>query len=196
MKDLILASASPRRAELLSQLGLSFESLPVDIDETPAPGEPAADYVIRLAKEKATVGFRRAGQPGARVIGSDTSVVLDGDILGKPETTDDARTMLQRLSARSHQVMTAVALATDQGVTVELSVTDVTFRTLGSAEIEAYCRTGEPMDKAGGYGIQGRGGVFVSGIHGNYSAVVGLPLDITARMLAAAGHAVWTDWPS
>lgn len=195
-KTLILASASPRRAGLLSQMGLTFECLPVDIDETPGTGEPAADYVIRLAKAKAVAGYRRAARPGVLVLGSDTSVVLDGEILGKPATADEARQTLQRLSGRSHQVMTAVALATADGVTSELSITDVTFRALGSSEIDAYCRTGEPMDKAGSYGIQGRGGIFVTAIRGNYSAVVGLPLDITACMLAAAGLEVWADWPS
>mgnify|MGYP001627851767 CR=1 FL=1 len=192
----ILASASPRRAELLRQLGLSFGTLPVDIDETAHSGEAPADYVWRLAREKALAGYRRHDRPDALVLGSDTTVVLDDGILGKPEDEAGARRLLQSLSGREHQVMTGVALATRDGVAVRVSVTDVRFRTLEPREIDAYCATGEPLDKAGGYGIQGRGGAFVTAIRGSYSAVVGLPLDITAGLLADAGLPVWNYWNS
>lgn len=192
----ILASASPRRAELLRQLGLSFGTLPVDIDETAYPGEAPADYVRRLARDKALAGYRRHDRRDALVLGSDTTVVLDDGILGKPEDEAGARRLLQSLSGREHQVMTGVALATRDGVDVRVSVTDVRFRSLDPREIDAYCATGEPMDKAGAYGIQGRGGAFVTAISGSYSAVVGLPLDITAGLLADAGLPVWDYWNS
>lgn len=193
---LILASASPRRAELLRQLGLSFDVLPVDIDESPRNGEAPADYVCRLAREKALAGYQGQGATDALVIGSDTTVVLDDRILGKPVDQSHARDLLMQLSGRSHQVMTGVALATSGGVEVRVSITEVSFRLLDHREIEAYCATGEPMDKAGAYGIQGRGGAFVTGIRGSYSSVVGLPLDITARLLADAGLPVWDYWNS
>ncbi|MGM0569693.1 Maf family protein [Marinobacter sp.] len=193
-KPVILASASPRRADLLRQLGLCFETRPVDIDETPQPGETPSVYVYRLAREKAVAGFELAGEPEALVLGSDTTVVLDGRILGKPADRDDARVMLRALSGRTHQVMTGVALASQGGTEVTVSTTDVAFRPLDEREIAAYCETGEPLDKAGGYGIQGRGGAFVSSITGSYSAVVGLPLDVTADLLARAGLPVWDYW--
>lgn len=194
--NVILASASPRRAELLRQLGLSFDISPVDIDESPRSGEAPADYVYRLAREKALAGYRSHGRPDALVIGSDTTVVLDGRILGKPADEAEAKVLLGWLSGRGHQVMTGVALATGSGVETRVSVTEVRFRQLDAREIDAYCATGEPMDKAGAYGIQGRGGAFVTGIRGSYSAVVGLPLDITARLLADAGLPVWDYWKS
>ena len=192
----LLASASPRRAELLRQLGLSFETGPVDIDETPFSGEGPGEYVERLAQEKALEGYRRFGGDRSLVLGSDTTVVLDGHILGKPVDIADAVQLLRALSGREHQVMTGVALATESGVQARVSVTAVSFRELDPREIEAYCATGEPMDKAGGYGIQGRGGAFVTAISGSYSAVVGLPLDITASLLADAGLPVWDYWTS
>lgn len=193
-KEVVLASASPRRAELLRQLGLSFEALPVDIDESFHGDESPADYVRRLAMEKAMTGYQRHGRRDALVLGSDTTVVLDGQVLGKPADEAGARTLLRSLSGREHQVVTGVALAATGGVEVRVSVTDVRFRVLDCREIDAYCATGEPMDKAGGYGIQGRGGAFVAALKGNYSAVVGLPLDITASLLADAGLPVWDYW--
>ncbi len=196
MSQVILASASPRRADLLRQLGLTFEVLSVDIDEIPLPDELPEDYVSRLAKAKARAGFTRAGQPEALVVGSDTSVILDGHILGKPASRGEAIDMLSRLSGQWHQVMTGVALATEHGTQVALSATDVEFRSLDEREIAAYCDTGEPMDKAGGYGIQGRGGAFVRSLRGSYSAVVGLPLDVTSRLLAQAGLPSWNYWKS
>ncbi|GGY69377.1 Maf family protein [Marinobacter zhanjiangensis] len=193
-RDVILASASPRRAELLRQLGLSFEILPVDIDESPHIGELPADYVHRLAMEKALTGYQRHGRREALVLGSDTTVVLDGQILGKPADEAEARGLLGLLSGREHQVVTGVALAVESGVEVRVSVTEVRFRALDPREVDAYCATGEPMDKAGAYGIQGRGGAFVASLRGSYSAVVGLPLDITASLLADAGLPVWDYW--
>ncbi|MFW5824661.1 MAG: Maf family protein [Marinobacter sp.] len=193
-KTVILASASPRRAELLRQLGLCFETKPVDIDETPQADETPADYVLRLAREKALAGCRQAATADTLVIGSDTTVVLDNRILGKPAGQADARAMLGRLSGREHQVMTGVALAGPEGTEARISITHVRFRHLDPREIDAYCATGEPLDKAGGYGIQARGGAFVEHLRGSYSAVVGLPLDITASLLARAGAPVWTYW--
>ncbi len=194
MRPIILASASPRRAELLSQLGVPFTAAPVDIDETPRPGEPPAHYVERLAREKAAAGLARARQADSLVIGSDTTVVCDDRILAKPADESEAAAMLASLSGRSHRVMTAVALAGEHGCYARLVTTEVRFRELSDSEIRAYCRTGEPLDKAGGYGIQGRGGVFVSGLWGSYSAVVGLPLEETGQLLAEAGQPVWSYW--
>ncbi|MGC8121156.1 Maf family protein [Marinobacter sp. VGCF2001] len=193
MSGLILASASPRRAELLRQIGVSFRVMPAEIDETPQPAEPARDYVERLAREKALAVSRAA--PDVLVLGSDTSVVLNGEILGKPASEAEAGDMLQRLSGNTHQVMTSVALAQADQCQALVVVTDVTFRELEAAEINAYVATGEPMDKAGGYGIQGLGGIFVRELRGSYSAVVGLPLRETAELLASAGDPVWHHWP-
>ena len=192
MQRLILASASPRRAELLTGIGLDFAVQPAHIDETPMAGESPKAYVERLAREKALAISH--GQPDDLVIGSDTSVVLGGEIMGKPVDQADAQHMLACLSGRSHQVMTAVALACGDACQSVVSVTDVTFRELAAEEIRAYVATGEPMDKAGGYGIQGLGAIFVSGLNGSYSAVVGLPLQETAALLAGAGQPVWQSW--
>lgn len=192
--NLVLASASPRRAELLRQMGLAFAARPVDIDETPRPGEQPEDYVCRLAREKALAGLAVANGEQVRVIGSDTTVVVAGRILAKPADTEEAKAMLSRLSGRSHRVLTAVAVAFAGDCRVELVETRVHFRRLEAAEIDAYIDTGEPMDKAGGYGIQGRGGIFVSRIEGSYSAVVGLPLNETSRMLGQTGYPVWRAW--
>ncbi|XKH01417.1 Maf family nucleotide pyrophosphatase [Marinobacter nauticus] len=192
MEQLILASASPRRTELLTSIGVSFDVQPADIDETPGPDETAYDYVERLAREKAEAVA--LSSPHQLVMGSDTSVVLEGEILGKPATQAEARSMLARLSGNTHQVMTAVALVEKGRCQHVVSVTNVTFRQLEADEIDAYVATGEPMDKAGGYGIQGLGGIFVTDLQGSYSAVVGLPLQETAALLAQAGHPVWRNW--
>ncbi|MBC7193576.1 Maf family protein [Marinobacter sp.] len=192
--SLVLASASPRRAELLQQMGLRFTVRPVDIDETPRNGELSEDYVCRLAREKALAGLAAVGGEQTRVIGSDTTVELAGQTMLKPEDAKQAVTMLARLSGRTHRVLTAVAVAFAGDCRVELVATRVSFRRLEIPEIEAYVATGEPMDKAGGYGIQGRGGIFVSRIEGSYSAVVGLPLNETSRMLAQTGYPVWRAW--
>ncbi|SNC66765.1 septum formation protein [Marinobacter sp. es.048] len=193
MASIILASASPRRAELLQQIGLNFSVRPADIDETPEPDETPEQYVERLAREKALAVA--GSSPECLVLGSDTSVVLDGKILGKPTDPAVARETLARLSGATHQVMTAVALATEGQCESVLVITEVCFRLLSTAEIEAYVASGEPMDKAGSYGIQGLGGIFVSELRGSYSAVVGLPLQETAALLAGAGYPVWKNWP-
>ena len=194
MPDLILASASPRRAELLQQIGLDFQVQPADIDETPTSLETPEHYVERLAREKALSIARE--HPDKLVLGSDTSVIHNEEILGKPESSEQAVSMLQALSGSTHQVLTAVALAKGSECWSRVVVTDVTFRELETAEISAYVASGEPMDKAGSYGIQGLGGIFVSAIKGSYSAVVGLPLQETAALLAQAGHSVIQSWPS
>jgi len=190
---LVLASGSPRRRELLATLGVPFEVSPIPIDETPAEGEVPADYVVRMAREKALAGFRAAHteQRNCRVLGADTSVVVDDQILGKPTHAADAESMLKRLSGRQHQVLTAVALQAPEQVEVRLSVSKVTFHPLSDADIRAYWRTGEPADKAGAYGIQGLGARFVHRLEGNYHAVVGLPIDATADLLSRAGFVLW-----
>ncbi len=194
MSSIILASASPRRSELLRQIGVTFSVQPADVDETPLPNETAERYVERLARDKALAVA--ASSPGAMVLGSDTSVVLDGVILGKPADQEEAVATLMRLSDASHQVMTAVALAQGEQCECRVVVTEVQFRKLSQAEVVAYVASGEPMDKAGSYGIQGLGGIFVSDLRGSYSAVVGLPLQETAALLADAGHPVWENWPN
>ena len=183
--QLVLASASPRRRELLGQLGLRFEVSPADIDETPRPGEAAAAYVNRLAREKArAVASRR---PGAWVLAADTTVALGDELLGKPRDAAEAREMLGRLSGRTHAVHTGVALA---GPGPELSTgvsTRVTFRALSPEEIAWYAATGEPLDKAGSYAVQGKGGFLVAAVDGSPTNVIGLPLGETLELLARAG---------
>lgn len=192
MTMLYLASGSPRRRELLEQIGVPFSILPTSIDETPLPNEPAADYVRRLACAKAQVGLASLAAPGAAVVlGADTSVVLDGRILGKPQDRADALAMLAALSGHIHEVLTAVALANNQRCEVRVVSSQVSFRPLSTAEIEAYWASGEPQDKAGSYAIQGLGAVFVRDLHGSFSAVVGLPLCETAALLADFGIPCW-----
>lgn len=182
---LILASASPRRRELLAQIGLACEVRPADIDETPRPDEAPAEYVMRLATEKAR--SVAAAWPGRPVLAADTTVVVDDAILGKPADRAEGREMLAQLSGRRHQVMTAICLVSDAGSETELVITEVSFMPLDDALCEAYLDTPEPWDKAGGYGIQGLAAVFVSAIEGSYSNVVGLPLHETWQMLRRAG---------
>ena len=189
MNRLILASASPRRRELLAQIGVRVDVAPADIDEHEYPNETAAEYVKRLAEEKAKVGFERGD--GRPALGSDTTVVVDDQILGKPLDFNEAQRMLKQLSGRSHQVITAVAIHSHSFVESRVVVTDVEFRALSETEIAQYWESGEPTDKAGGYGIQGLGAVFVKRIEGSYSSVVGLPLCETAELLAQAGVPVW-----
>ncbi|RDE19795.1 septum formation inhibitor Maf [Motiliproteus coralliicola] len=186
---LILASGSPRRRELLTQIGVRFGTDSADIDETPLADEQAADYVERLALQKAQAVAVR--HPGIVVLGSDTSVICDGVILGKPADQQQGVEMLLRLSGRSHQVITAVALVAGERQRVIRVTTDVRFRSLSAEECRRYWQTGEPADKAGGYGIQGMGAVFVERIEGSYSAVVGLPLSETAALLAEFGIPAW-----
>lgn len=174
---LYLASTSPRRRELLAQADIKFSTLDVEIDETQRPNELPTAYVERLAKEKAEAGFQSVqAEEGAVVLAADTIVVLEDDVLGKPSDQQQAQKMLQALSGRSHVVMTAFAIKTDQQIRVQRVNTTVFFRPISSKEIEWYWHSGEQQDKAGGYGIQGKGGVFVTAISGSYSAVVGLPL--------------------
>ncbi len=192
MPALFLASASPRRRELLTQIGVPFSLLSVSIDETPIESEPADVYVQRLAREKALAGLAQLEDSSACVLGADTTVVLDQRILGKPTDKADALATLQALSGREHQVMTAVALANKSGCVVRLVTSRVRFRPIGTEEAEAYWASGEPQDKAGSYAIQGWGAIFVAGLEGSYSAVVGLPLCETAQMLDAHGVEYWS----
>ena len=174
---LFLASTSPRRRELLAQAGIEFTVLNVAIDESQRPNELPTAYVERLAKEKAETGFLTVEHDeNAVVLAADTIVVLEDAILGKPQNKAQAHEMLRSLSGRSHVVMTAFAIKTHKQVRVQRVNTTVFFRPLTSKEIEWYWQTGEQLDKAGGYGIQGKGGIFVSSISGSYSTVVGLPL--------------------
>lgn len=184
---LILASASPRRRDLLRQVGVSFGVIVAEVDEAVLPGETPAAYVVRVARDKALEVQTREGA-SLPVLGADTAVVVDGDVLGKPADRADGLAMLARLAGRAHEVLTAVALARPGGEEhCRLSVSHVTFRALTDAEIAAYWATGEPADKAGGYAIQGRAARFVTRLEGSYSGVVGLPLHETAELLAAAG---------
>lgn len=185
---LCLASASPRRRELLSSIGVAVEIRPVDIDETPALGEGAEAYVARLAREKALAGARLSSLP---TLGSDTAVVRDGEILGKPEGPAHAAAMLRSLSGREHRVLTALAVTGPAGLLEACVATTVAMREISDDEIAAYWASGEPADKAGGYAIQGRGAVFVEHIAGSHSAVVGLPLFETAALLRRQGVALW-----
>jgi septum formation protein len=184
--DLVLASASPRRRELLAALGLTPPVRPVDVDETPLAGEPAADCVLRLARAKAEADAR----PGELILAADTLVVLDGRILGKPSGPEEARQMLADLAGRDHLVMTGVAVrdADADRTVAAVETTRVSIAPLGPPRIARYVATGEPLDKAGAYAIQGLGAVFVERVDGNYSNVVGLPLPLTARLFAELGY--------
>lgn len=192
MPHLFLASASPRRRELLTQIGVPFSLVSASIDETPRSTETPEDYVQRLAREKALAGLASVDDSTACVLGADTTVVLDQRILGKPVSQEDAIATLLALSDREHRVMTAVALADRNGCEVRLVVSHVRFRSIHRDEAQKYWESGEPQDKAGSYAIQGWGAIFVSGLHGSYSAVVGLPLCETAQLLDAYGIDYWT----
>lgn len=181
----ILASQSPRRRELLTLVGIPHEVRPADIDESYGAGELPHAHAERLAREKAAVVARSA--PDAVVIGSDTIVVLDGDVLGKPRDERDAASMLMRLSGRTHTVMTAVAVMWRGVERSAVEEVEVTFHILTSAEIDAYIATREPMDKAGAYGIQGFGATIVARVDGDYFAVMGLPLQRMVRLMADLG---------
>ena len=188
---LVLASASPRRSALLTQIGVRHRVLPSHIDETRQPDEPVDRCVMRLAEAKARQVAERLGDTAVPVLGADTAVVVDGIMLGKPIDRADALAMLARLSDAAHEVLSAVALAHAGAVHSRLSRSVVRFRALQSAECEAYWDSGEPRDKAGAYAIQGRGAVFVQSLQGSYSGIVGLPLFETAALLAAAAVPVW-----
>jgi septum formation protein len=189
-KKLILASQSPRRRELLLQLGYQFTVQVSDIDETVKKDETPHDYVLRLAKQKAQhvqTLLSETDKESSYVLGSDTCVVLNGQILGKPDDEEACIRTLSSLSNNQHQVLTAIALASQHDIQGQVINTQVSFKSLSQAEIQAYWLTGEPQDKAGSYGIQGIAGQFVKTINGSYSAVVGLPLYETAQLLATAG---------
>lgn len=181
-----LASTSPRRRELLDQIGVRYTTLRADVDETPLPGEAPAAYVERLARAKAEAGLAAAGA-GALVLGADTTVVADGLILGKPVDRADGLALLERLSGREHAVLSAVALATAARTEARVQVSRVHWRATTAAEREAYWATGEPADKAGGYAVQGRAAVFIERLDGSYSGVMGLPLFETCELLRAFG---------
>ncbi|MBT8136755.1 MAG: septum formation inhibitor Maf [Gammaproteobacteria bacterium] len=181
-----LASASPRRRRLLDQIGVRYEVHPVEIDETPQPGEVPRDYVKRVAREKAVAAAALLPQ-AAPVLAADTTVVIDGRTLGKPRDHDDALQMLGQLSDSEHEVLTAVCAIHDNEALSELSSTRVYFRNISHSEREHYWASGEPADKAGAYSIQGRGAIFIERIEGSYSGVMGLPLFETARLLGRCG---------
>jgi len=182
---IILASGSPRRRQLLEMLGLPFRAIAPDVDESLLPSEQPEAYVTRLAREKArTVAARERGAP---VLAADTTVVLRGRVFGKPADPAEATDMLRRLQGRKHQVMTAVAVALDGRVEHALDVTDVTFRRLSDEQIAEYVATGEPLDKAGAYAIQGKGAALVDGIRGDFFGVMGLPLRLALDLLARFG---------
>ena len=190
---LYLASQSPRRLELLQQIGIPCSVMVADIDETVQNMELPEDYVVRLAIEKAKAGWNRVSSQNQAVLGSDTAVVINGKILGKPNDASDAKRMLYLLSGQTHQVMTAVALATRSGdsavpeVNYVLNINDVSFKVLSDKEISDYVATGEGLDKAGAYAIQGFAAAFICHLSGSYSGVMGLPLYETVELLEKAG---------
>jgi len=190
-----LASASPRRRELLQQIGVPHIVQPADLDESALPGETPASYVERLARAKAEWVYadrlRRGAPRSLPVLGADTTVTLDGLLLGKPADEAALVATLAQLAARTHEVLSAVALVTSSGTRAAVSRTHVTFRGIREDEARRYWASGEPRDKAGGYAIQGQGAVFVERIEGSYSGVMGLPLAETAALLVAAGVGVW-----
>lgn len=188
-----LASASPRRSELLGQIGVRFEVVPAGVSEAGLAEESATDYVLRVATAKADAvwdAVSAAGRPRP-VLAADTAVVLDGRIFGKPEDETQAMQMLARLSGRTHEVETAVVLRCGDDLQARCTRSEVRFRATTAAERGAYCRTREPIDKAGAYGIQGLGAVFIDRVSGSYSGVMGLPLFETAELLAGCGLPVW-----
>jgi septum formation protein len=193
-----LASRSPRRRELLAQIGVAHVVLRLrdgpargcDVDETPHPGEAPAAYVERLAREKAAAGWRMLGARGAPhrpVLAADTTVALGNDIFGKPADAADAARMLRRLSGTRHSVFTGIAVQEDVRIASALSASVVTFRALSDAQLARYCASGEPLDKAGAYAVQGRAAAFIERIEGSYSGIMGLPLFETAGLLARFG---------
>ena len=183
-----LASRSPRRAELLHQIGVEFVVHDIDIDESRLSTESPAEYVCRIASSKARVAAEQIAksEESCVVLAADTTIVIDEDIIGKPADRDQCRCILGQLSARQHMVLTAVALASKGDIALRLTRNRVSFRSLSAREIEAYCATAEPMDKAGAYAIQGKAAMFIDHLEGSYSAVMGLPLFETAELLRNA----------
>lgn len=187
---LILASASPRRAELLASAGYVFDVVPGDVDETPRDGEAPESYASRVAAEKAAAVFARCGQPGDVVLGADTVVVQAGEMLMKPSDPADAGRMLRRLSGVTHSVYTGVTAQTAAGVWSATEATRVQFLALSDEEIEWYVASGEPMGKAGGYAIQGRAARFVCSIAGSWSNVVGLPISAVHQLFKTVANSI------
>lgn len=185
-RPIVLASGSPRRREILATLGIPFETAPVDIDERPHPGEPPAATALRLACEKAAAVH--ADHPGRMLLAADTLVVVDGEPLGKPASPEAAAGMLRRLSGQAHHVVTGIALLEDGRVHADVDRTDVWVRSLSNAEIDAYVATGEPLDRAGAYAIQGRGAALVERIDGDFHCVMGLSVRLLLRLLSEAGR--------
>jgi septum formation protein len=201
-KRIYLASRSPRRRDLLKQIGVPFELLllredlrrGVDVDETPLAGELPSVYVLRIARTKAEMAVRQIAYralPQKPVLAADTAVVYDGQILGKPDDAEHAARILRALSGREHQVLTAVAIALREQIESQTSVSSVWFREIPDADIRRYCASGEPLGKAGAYAIQGRAGAFVTRIAGSYSGIMGLPLAETAELLQKFNIPVW-----
>jgi len=201
-KRIYLASRSPRRRDLLKQIGVPFELLLLredlrrgaDVDETPLAEESPGVYVLRVASAKAAMAVRQIayrGLPQKPVLSADTTVVFDGQIVGKPVDAEDAARILRTLSGREHQVLTAVAVALREQIEAQISVSSVSFRELSDAEIRSYVATGEPLDKAGAYAIQGRGGVLVTRMTGSYSGIMGLPLAETVELLQKFDIPTW-----
>jgi len=201
-KRIYLASRSPRRRDLLKQIGVPFELLLLredlrrgaDVDETPLPDESPGVYVLRMAREKAATAVRQIAYralPQKPVLAADTTVVFDGQIVGKPDDPEHAARILRALSGREHQVLTAVAVALREQVETQISVSSVWFREIADADIRRYCASSEPLDKAGAYGIQGRAGAFVTRIAGSYSGIMGLPLAETVELLQKFDVTVW-----
>ena len=186
LPPIYLASGSPRRRELLTQIGVNFETLAVEVDESVQAGEPADRYVQRVAIDKAQAGLALSTQqnlPARPVLAADTAVIVDKQILGKPADTQQARQFLQYLAGRQHQVLSCVALATDTNMTVRSQLSQVRFASLTDAEIDWYVATGEGSDKAGGYAVQGLAAQFIEHIDGSYSGIMGLPLFETRQLL-------------
>lgn len=185
-QPIVLASASPRRRQLLEMLRIPFRVIAPDVDERVQPGEQPERYVTRLARAKAAAVAARV--PGGVVLAADTTVVLDGEIFGKPESPSDAVAMLRRLQGRTHEVLTAVAVARDAAVEAALDVSRVTFRPLGVETLTEYAATGEPLDKAGAYAVQGLGASLIERVEGDFFGVMGLPLRLALDLLARFGR--------
>ncbi len=188
MKTLYLASRSPRRLELMRQIGLSPEVLTIAVDESALPNEPLESFVRRLAVDKARSGFDSVAANDVWVVGGDTVVAIDGQVLGKPRDEADYRRMMALLSGRTHQVLSGLAVVHDGVVRSTVSVSRVSFSELDDREVEAYWRSGEPRDKAGGYGIQGYAGKWVRHLEGSYTGIMGLPLYELDRLLKESGY--------
>jgi septum formation protein len=187
MKPILLASASPRRTQLLDQIRVPHQVRPVDIDETRRTGEAPGDYVVRLARMKARALWDAQSEPKLPVLGADTTVALGAVVFEKPKDRDDGMRMLAALSGRTHQVFTAVALCAESGCHSRLSQSSVSFGPLSAADCDAYWATGEPLGKAGGYAVQGLAAAFITRIEGSYSGIMGLPLAETVELLREAG---------